>query len=166
MVLAQNQESFPLEKHGLVAKTDLAEVLEGVFYELLVGNELLDYAGPGLVKTLVPNARGKVLLDVYLLTISYLCNLPLLMIDFFGPLLEWHFVYLVDEDKDVGVLVELLNAAESHLEVLQDLLMLLAVLDLEHVDQHLDSSENSLFLHEEILLHESVLPSTVPQVQG
>ena len=40
------------------------------------------------------------------------------------------------------------------------------VLDVKHVDKHLDSPENGLFLHQEVLLHECVLAPTVPQVES
>jgi hypothetical protein len=73
----------------------------------------------------------------------------------------------VDEDEDAGVLVELLDAPEGHFEVLEYLFVLVAVVfNLEHIDQHLDSSKNCLLLHQKVLLHEGVLTSAIPQIEG
>lgn len=166
MVLAEDEEGLPFEEDGFVAHADFAQVLESVLDELLVGDELLDDAGPGLIEALVPDAGCEVLLDVHLFPVGYLCDFPLLVLDLPCPLFEGHLVDFVDEHEHVCVLVELLDVPQSHLEVLQNLLVLLPVLDLEHVNQHLHPPENRLLLHLKVLLHERVLPSAVPQVQS
>ena len=68
----------------------------------------------------------------------------------------------MNEDEDVCVFVELLDTPKSHLEVVQNLFMLVSVLDLEYVDENLYSSKDCFLLDEEILLHESILSSAIP----
>jgi hypothetical protein len=120
-----------------------------------------------LVKRLIPDAGGKVLLDIYLLPICDFSNLPLLFLNLFTSLFVRNFVNFVYEHENAGVLVELFDASERHLEVLKNLLVFVPViLNLEYIDKHLNSSKNCLLLHEKVLLHKSVLPPAIPQIES
>ena len=69
----------------------------------------------------------------------------------------------MNQDEDISILIELLDALQGHLEVVQDLLVLIRkVINFKDVDEHFHSSENGLLLDQEVLLHESILTSTVP----
>lgn len=122
---------------------------------------------PGLIQRLIPDTSGKVLLDLHFFPLSHLLNLPHLLLDLFIPLLKRHLIDLVDQHKNISIFVVLLDALECKLPILKTFLESLSVvLNLKDVDEHLDSSEDGLLLDEEVLLHEGVLSSTIPKVEG
>jgi hypothetical protein len=166
VVVAEDEEGGAFEEDGLAAEGDVTEGLERVLDELVVGDKQLHDLRPGLVQRLVPDAGREVLLDPHLLPLRHLLDLPLLLLDLLLPLLERHLVDLVDQHEDVRVFVVLLDAAQGKLPVLEALLEPLPVVfNLEDVDEDFHAAEDGLLLHEEVLLHEGVLPAAVPQVE-
>lgn len=120
-----------------------------------------------MIQRLVPDASGEVFLDLDLLALGHLLDLSHFLLDLFLPLLEGHFIDLVYENEDVCVLVVLLDAAQRQLPILEALLQPLPMIfNLEDIDKHLHSAEDGLLLDQEILLHEGVLSSAIPQVEG
>jgi hypothetical protein len=82
--------------------------LESSLDEFLVGNQKLDNAGPCLVQRFIPNASRKVFFDINFFPLCDFSNFSLLFLYLLFSLLIRHFVDLMDEHKDVGVLIELL----------------------------------------------------------
>ena len=122
---------------------------------------------PCLIQRLIPDTGGEILLDLHFLPLSHLLDLPHLLLDLLVPLLKRHLVDFMDQHKDNGVLAVLLNALQGEFPVLKTFLEPLSmILDLKDVDEHLDTSEDGLLLHEEVLLHEGILSSAIPKVQG
>lgn len=80
-------------------------------YEFLVGYQLLDYGRPCLVECLIPDTSGKVFFDIDFLPFCDFSYLSLFFLNLFLPLFIGHFVDFVDEDEDVGILVELFDAS-------------------------------------------------------
>lgn len=137
-----------------------------MFDELLIGYELLHDAWPGLIEWLIPDTGGEILFDAYFLSVCDFWDFLLFLFKLLFSLFVGNFIYFVDENEDVCVFVELFNASESHLEILQNFLMLFSIFNFKHVDKNLYSSKNCLFLNQKVLLHECVLTSTIPEVES
>lgn len=76
-----------------------------------------------------------------------------------------------NEENDVGIREEeppgeryLVNRLQARLVVVH-VVVQLAALHVEHVNQHLDVPEDVVLLRGEVLLHERLLAAAVPQVQ-
>lgn len=166
VVMAQDEEGGPLEEDCLAAEGDVAEGFEGGLDELVIGDEQLHDLRPGLIQRLVPDASGEVFLDLDLLAFSHLLDLSHFLLDLLLPLLEGHFIDLMYENKDIGILIVLLDATQCQLPIFKALLQSLPMIfNLEDIDKHLYSPEDGLLLDEEILLHEGILSSAIPQVE-
>lgn len=167
VVVAQDEEGGPLEEDSLAAEGDVAEGFEGGLDELVIGDEQLHDLRPRLIQCLVPNASGEVFLDLDSFALSHFLDLSHFLLDLFLPLLEGHFIDLVYQYKDIRVLIVLLDATESQLPILKALLQSLPMIfNLEDIDKHFHSPEDGLLLDEEVLLHEGILSSAIPQVEG
>ena len=88
-----------------------------------------------MIQGLIPYSGGKVLLDCCLLSLGDVLYFSSFFLELSLSLLKGDFINFVNKDKDSSVLVELLDASESHFKVLDAFVELLAVvLDVEHVD--------------------------------
>ena len=117
---------------------------------------------PGLVQSFIPDGRSKALCLVLEVVRGRLHD-PL---HFFGEHFVPHVfsdqVHLVDEDEDLGVLREVGQRAQAVHVVLQVDLELLRG-HVEDENEHADVLEDVVSLRLEILLHKSVLATTIPQ---
>ena len=78
-----------------------------------------------------------------------------------------YFVDLVNEDKDSPILIVLLHTLDSQTPILQTFFQLfLRLFNIENVDNNLDILEDSFALDHEVVIHESVLGSAIPEVEG
>lgn len=83
------------------------------------------------------------------------------------PSLLWYFVDFMDENKNSTILIVLLDTLDSETPVLQTFLeFFLGLLDIEDIDDNFNILEDSLSLDHEVVIHESILASTVPQVES
>jgi len=88
-----------------------------------------------LIERLVPDTGCKVLLDVDLFSLGNLGYLSLLLFVFFFSLFVWDLIDFMDEDENVGILIELFDAFQGHFKIVQDLLMLFSIVfNFEHIN--------------------------------
>ncbi len=67
---------------------------------------------PSLIECFIPDAGWKILFDLDAFSLSYFLNLTKFFFDLFISFIDGHLVDLVDENKDICILVVLFDAAQ------------------------------------------------------
>ena len=121
--------------------------------------------GPSFIQTFIPNRCGEA--DDVGEPILYCCAGQFIHHDVeeFFAFIQLDQVHLVQQDEYLGVggvLRELFQGSHEDFYVLHDFLRL----DVKDMDEYLHHLEDMVLLFGEIVLHEDVLPTTVPQVQS
>ena len=161
IVVRDDQESGSLEQYDFVRVDSLAELHQILLQSLHVREQEVHYLGPGFVESLVPNGS---LEAVHLEALGPLLDLGALLLEHLLPLVLCQQVHFVNQAKDLCLLRQVIESVEAVLVVREIACEVLAG-HVEHVNQHFYVLENVLPLTLEVLLHEQVLSSAIPQTQ-
>lgn len=142
LAVRNHQKGGPLEQQHLVRVHHVREVVERVLQRLHVRDQLVDDAAPRPVQRLVPDARPECrTLERARTALQVL----LALLEYYVALLLRHQVHLVHEAEDLRVRRVDQQRLQARLVVVH-VLVQLAALHIEHVDQHLHVPEDVVLL--------------------